>query len=262
MKIASWNINSLNVRMPRVQEFLSEESPDVLCLQETKARPEAFPHLEVQMAGYQAVDHSAGGRNGVAILIRDGLGVSEVVTGLDGEPDPSEARWVQATVDGTVVASVYVPNGRSLDHPVFADKLAFLDGLVTRAATLRDRPTVIAGDFNIAPGDLDVYDPARYVGSTHTSEQERRILADLADLGFQDVYRRLHPGAQQFTWWDYRAGHFHKNLGMRIDLFMASQPLWSGRRFDYRMVRDFRKGTKPSDHAPIVLTYSQAATFG
>lgn len=254
MKIASWNINSLPVRMPRILQFLGEVGPDVLCLQETKVRTEAFPHLELQLAGYQAVEHSSGGRNGVAMLIRDGLTITDVVTGLPDQPNPDEARWIQATVEGVGVASVYVPNGRSLSDPAFVDKLSFLRRLVDQARNWTDVPAVIAGDLNIAPADADVHDPARYVNSTHTSPVERQTVTELTQMGYVDVYRHLNPDDQQFTWWDYRAGNFHKNIGMRIDLFLGSQPLWSTHTLDYLMARDYRKGTKPSDHAPIVLT--------
>lgn len=253
MKIASWNVNSVAVRMPRVLEFLSEHSPDVLCLQETKSRPEAFPHLELQMAGYVAVDHSSGGRNGVALVVREGQQIEAVNTGLPGEPDPDEARWVEATVNGVHLTSVYVPNGRSLDDPVFDRKLIFLQAMVARAAAVMDIPAVVAGDFNIAPGDADVHDPVRYVGTTHTSRRERAFLDQLNEHGYADVFRELHPELQQFTWWDYRSGNFHKNLGMRIDLFMANQALLADRNWEYQMLRPFRKGTKPSDHAPIMM---------
>lgn len=205
------------------------------------------------MAGYQAVEHSSGGRNGVAILVRDALAVADVVTGLADQPNAEEARWIEGTVGEIGIASAYVPNGRSLADPAFTDKLTFLNRLVARAEKWRDRPAIIAGDFNIAPGDLDVYDPARYLDSTHTSPEERRTLTDLAAMGYVDVFRQLQADTQQFTWWDYRAGNFHKNLGMRIDLFMASRAL-STRILTYDMVRDYRKGHKPSDHAPIIMT--------
>lgn len=148
------------------------------------------------MAGYQAVEHSSGGRNGVAILVRDALAVADVVTGLADQPNAEEARWIEGTVGEIGIASAYVPNGRSLADPAFTDKLTFLNRLVARAEKWRDRPAIIAGDFNIAPGDLDVYDPARYLDSTHTSPEERRTLTDLAAMGYVDVFRQLqaeHP---------------------------------------------------------------------
>ncbi|HUG85491.1 MAG TPA: exodeoxyribonuclease III [Euzebya sp.] len=265
MRIASWNVNSLPVRMPRVLEFLALHRPDVLCLQETKVRPEAFPHLELQVAGYSAIDHSGGGRAGVALLVADDHAVSDVHLGLPDQPDVLEARWVEAVVEGVRVASVYVPNGRSVDHPAFAMKLAFLDCMVRHVAGWGEGEAVVAGDFNVAPGDLDVYDPVRYIGSTHTTPRERDALQRMQAAGLRDAFRVLHPDEHGFTWWDYRAGNFHKNLGMRIDLFMASDPLLAtpGDGADhavgpsYVLARDFRKGHKPSDHAPIVLTVTK-----
>lgn len=252
MIVASWNVNSLAVRMPRLVEFLGRYHPDVVCLQETKTRTEAFPHLEVQMAGYSALDHSSGGRNGVAILVRDGLAVDKVSAGLSGERNANEARWIQAQINGVTIACVYVPNGRSLQDPAFDDKLIFLDAIVGAAEQMPE-PIIIAGDFNIAPADPDVYDPVHYIGTTHTSATERAVLQRLEDLGLRDAFRCLHPEEQRFTWWDYRGGNFHKNLGMRIDLLMISSDLLAGAS-DYEMARDFRKGSKPSDHAPILLT--------
>ncbi|MEE8602615.1 exodeoxyribonuclease III [Euzebya tangerina] len=253
MILASWNCNSLTVRMPRVLEFLDLHQPDVLCLQETKVRTETVPHLELQMAGYTAIDHSSGGRNGVAILVKDGLDVQDVTRGLPGEPNPDEARWIDAVVQGIRIVSVYVPNGRSPEDPAFTDKLRFLQALTDRASAWADGRTIVTGDFNIAPGDLDVYDPVRYIGTTHTSAKERQTLTDLGSVGFVDAFRHLHPEQQTFSWWDYRGGNFHKNLGMRIDLFMVSEPLHRSHDMSYEMARDFRKGTKPSDHAPIIL---------
>ena len=253
MIVASWNCNSLTVRMPRVLQFLDAVAPDVVCLQETKVRTETVPHLELQMAGYTTHDHSSGGRNGVALLVRDGLAVEDIRAGLPGEPNPDEARWIEAVVDGIRIACVYVPNGRSIDDPAFADKLTFLDALVDRATSWGADPAIVAGDFNIAPGDADVYDPVRYVGTTHTTAKERRTLEQLADAGYIDAFRHLHPEQQTFSWWDYRGGNFHKNLGMRIDLFMVNEAVYDDAVMTYEMARDFRKGTKPSDHAPIIL---------
>ncbi len=253
MIVVSWNVNSLGARMPRVLELLAELRPDVVCLQETKARPDGFPHLELQMAGYTALEHSSGGRNGVALLVRNDLAPRDVVTGLPGEPLPEEARWIEAEVDGVRVISVYVPNGRSLDDATFPDKLRFLERMTDRVRALGDTPLVVAGDFNVAPSDLDVYDPVRFVGSTHTSARERELLGRLTDLGLRDVHRHLRPDEQRFTWWDYRGGNFHKNLGMRIDLFLVSQGLVTDQT-GYDVARTYRKGPRPSDHAPIVLS--------
>lgn len=256
MLLATWNVNSLKARLPRVLEFLEAHRPDVLCLQETKTTAESFPHSALADAGYNAVDHSAGRWTGVAILAPADHPPTEILRGLHGEPRPEEARWIEATVEvggePLRVASVYVPNGRALDHPVFGEKLTFLDAMAKRAATLTNGPTFVAGDVNIAPADLDVYDPEAFVGSTHTSEAERSRLKAILACGLVDTFRHLDAERTGFTWWDYRAGHFPKGLGMRIDLGLLSPDLlprctWCG------IDRAFRKGPKPSDHAPLLL---------
>ena len=254
MKLVTWNVNSLKARLPRVLEFLEEHQPDVLCLQETKTTAEAFPQAELAGAGYAAVHHSGGRWAGVAILGRTDAPPEEFTAGLPGEVAQDECRWVEATVAGVRVASVYVPNGRTLDSPTFDQKLTFLEAMRTRAAELAGRPLVIAGDMNVAPGDLDVYDPALFVGSTHTSRAERGRLEALLDAGLVDTYRSLHPDEPGFTWWDYRAGHFHKKLGLRIDLVLASQDL-AARLESCGIDRTYRKGAKPSDHAPLVAIF-------
>lgn len=255
MRIATWNVNSLRVRLPRVLEFLAQHSPDVACLQETKTASDAFPTAELAEAGYHAVHHSAGQWSGVAILARDHLGLADPVLGLAGDPVPGEARWCEATVEGIRVASVYVPNGRSLDSPEYPRKLAFLDAMSARAAELGPERLIIAGDMNIAPADQDVYDPEAFIGGTHVSEPERAHLRAMQAIGLSDAYRALHPGETQYTWWDYRAGHFHKGLGLRIDLLLVGSelaPLITSCGID----RNYRKGKKPSDHAPLLLELS------
>ena len=153
---------------------------------------------------------------------------------------------------GIRFASVYVPNGRAVDSPEFPRKLAFLDAFADRVAALAQAPPVVAGDMNIAPADLDVYDPAAFAGSTHVTPQERDRLQHILELGLVDAYRRLHPDTVQYTWWDYRAGHFHKGLGLRIDLALISGSLADGLR-SAGIARDYRKGSKPSDHAPLLV---------
>lgn len=256
MILATWNVNSLKARLPRVLEFLNAHRPDVLCLQETKTSSDSFPHADLKNAGYAAADHSAGRWAGVAILTPAERPPIEIVRGLAGEPCADEARWVEATVEvnGEPIraVSVYVPNGRALDHPAFVDKLAFLDAMAMRASALAGRPVFLAGDVNVAPADLDVYDPAAFVGGTHTSEAERSRLQAVLACGLVDTFRSLDPKTAQFTWWDYRAGHFHKNLGLRIDLGLLSPEL--ARRCQRCGIdRSFRKGPKPSDHAPLLL---------
>ncbi|PKN82395.1 MAG: exodeoxyribonuclease III [Chloroflexi bacterium HGW-Chloroflexi-9] len=262
MLIATWNVNSVNARLPRLLEFLETHRPDVLCLQETKVTPDTFPRMDIQLAGYQTVDYSGGRWAGVALLVRDGLAVSDARQGLPGEPLPDEARWVEATVEGVRVASVYVINGRTLDDPMFAHKLVFLEAMQRRAASHRDAtpevPLVICGDFNIAPADIDVYDPRAFANATHVTPEERSLLAGILEAGdLVDAYREVWPDAVQYTWWDYRMGHFHKNLGLRIDLMLASRTL-AARLTSCAIARDFRKGAKPSDHVPLLLEIADA----
>jgi exodeoxyribonuclease III len=248
----TWNVNSLRARLPRVLELLELHQPDVVCLQETKCAPEDFPVEDLARAGYAAVHHSGGRWAGVALLARDGLELADPARGLPGEPAPTEARWCEATIAGTRFASVYVPNGRSPEDPEFTRKLAFLDALDAHVETLRGSPLHLAGDMNIAPADADVYDPAAFAGSTHVTAEERARLERILSRGLLDAYRTLHPDGTQYTWWDYRAGNFHRGLGLRIDLALVSQEL-ADRLLSCGIDRNFRKGTKPSDHAPLLV---------
>jgi len=250
VKLVTWNVNSLKVRMPRLLELLEQHGPDVVMLQETKCAPEAFPELELEAAGYRAVHHSGGRWAGVAVLAREEL--SDVAVGLPGEPAVDEARWIEAIVGDLRVVSVYVPNGREPDTPTYVDKLRFLDAMAGRIGELAGGPLVVAGDFNVCPTDLDVYDPAAFVGATHVTEPERERFRALLDAGTVDAFRELHPDEQGFTWWDYRQGHFHRKLGLRIDAHLVSRSL-TGQIESCGIDRDFRKGPKPSDHAPLLL---------
>lgn len=259
MKVATWNVNSLNARLPRVLEFLDAHAPDVICLQETKTDAAAFPEDALRDAGYGCVHHSGGRWAGVAILAREGLACEAPAHGLPGEVHADEARWIEATVAGLRVISTYVVNGRAVGTEFFADKLAFLDAAAARVAGI-DGPVVLCGDLNVTRDDRDVYDPAAFAGETHVTPDERSRLEALLDAGdLVDAYRALHdePGDRVFTWWDYRAGHFHKGLGLRIDYVLVSR---SVEIVDYAMVRDFRKGTKPSDHAPLLVEVQAAAS--
>jgi exodeoxyribonuclease-3 len=249
VKLATWNVNSLKIRMPRLLEFLELHEPDVVFLQETKSDPDAFPQLELEAAGYQAVHHSAGRWAGVALLARGEL--TNVCSGLAGEPARDEARWLEATVDGMRAVSVYVPNGREPDSPTYFDKLRFLDAMRDRIAELSAEPLVVAGDMNVCPTDLDVYDPAAFAGETHVTEPERERFRALLGAGTVDAFRELHPDEPGFTWWDYRQGHFHRKMGLRIDFFLMSPPL-AERLVECGIDRNFRKGPKPSDHAPLL----------
>lgn len=255
MRIVTWNVNSLRARLPRVLELLEQHRPDVLCLQETKCATDGFPVTELAAAGYTSVHHSGGRWSGVAVLARVGLSMSEPVIGLTGDPVPDEARWCEAVVAGIRFVSVYAPNGRALDSPEFPRKLAFLDAAVNRVGQLAGTPLIVAGDMNIAPADIDVYDPVAFVGSTHVTPQERSRLEAMLATGLVDAYRRLHPTEVQYTWWDYRAGNFHKGLGLRIDLALVSTDL-ADRLRHCGIDRNYRKGKKPSDHAPLLVDLS------
>jgi exodeoxyribonuclease-3 len=251
----TWNVNSLRARLPRVLELLEAHQPDVVALQETKCSPEGFPLTELDEAGYEVVHHSGGQWAGVALLVRRPLAPEQPGLALPGDTVPTEARWCEATVAGIRFVSTYVPNGRTLDSPEFPRKLAFMSAAAERAAALRvqDAQLVLAGDINVAPADADVYNPLAYIGSTHVSEPERAALAEIQQRGsLVDAYRHMHPDEPQFTWWDYRAGSFHKNLGMRIDLVLVSAGLADG-LMACGIDRDFRKGFKPSDHAPLLV---------
>jgi exodeoxyribonuclease-3 len=246
-------VNSLKMRMPRVLELLEQYRPDLVCLQETKSEPNAFPDLELAAVGYQAVHHSAGRWAGVALLAREDAEIANVCAGLAGEPARDEARWIEADVDGVRVVSVYVPNGQAVGVPAFADKLRFLEAIAERVPELlaEKRPLMIGGDFNVCRTDLDVYDPAAFVGDTHVTEEERARFEAILDAGLIDSFRRLHPEAVAYTWWDYRAGNFHKGLGLRIDYVLATPDLADDVQ-RCGMARDYRKGKKPSDHAPLL----------
>lgn len=259
MRIATWNVNSVKQRMPRLLPWLDQRAPDVVCLQEIKLTEEAFGELlgdELDKRGYRFAASGQAQWNGVALLSR--VGLEDVVTdvaGAPGFPDP-EARAIAATCGGVRVHCLYVPNGREPDSEHYVYKLAWL-------AALRDvlaagpADALVCGDINIAPTDADVFDPAAFVGSTHVTAPERDALAALQALGLRDVVRERWPEEQVFSYWDYRAGMFHKNLGMRIDLLLASEPV-AGRVKAAWVDRLARKGTGPSDHAPVIVDLDEA----
>ncbi|GGI03735.1 exodeoxyribonuclease III [Egicoccus halophilus] len=255
MRLVTWNVNSLKARLPRVLELLDEHDPDVVCLQETKCAAEAFPHREFGMAGYTAVDHSAGRWNGVALLVRQDLEIDEVVHGLPGEPDEAEARWVEARVGGVSVVSTYVVNGRSPDHPMFAAKLHFFEAMRDRTRTLvAAGPTVVAGDLNVTRDDRDLWDPGAWAGSTHVTPEERAHLEAILALGLVDAWRQVAPDEVGYTWWDYRMGAFHRGMGMRLDYALVSEHLGVRTvRVDRSYRKNNRAGDKPSDHAPVLV---------
>jgi exodeoxyribonuclease-3 len=254
MLCVTWNVNSLKARRERVLELLELHRPEIVCLQETKVEPAAFPHKELAAAGYEAVAHSAGRWAGVAVLARTGLDLEDAERGLRGEAAPEEARWVEATVGGLRVISAYVPNGRALGTEAFEQKLLFLAAAAERVAELREsQPVLLCGDMNVCPTDRDVYDPSAFAGSTHVTPEERGALESVAERGgLVDCFRALHPEEPGFTWWDYRQGHFHRKLGLRIDLALLSSSA-TGRLRECGIDRNFRKGPKPSDHAPLLV---------
>ena len=256
MLLVTWNVNSLKARLERVLAWLEANRPDVVCIQETKMTPEAFPTDTLADAGYASVHAGEGRWNGVAILSR--VGLDDVAVGFaDGDPPDAEARLVWATCAGVRVASAYVPNGRALDHDHYRYKLEWMRRLrrTLDASCDPTDPVVVAGDFNIAPDDRDVWDPAAFVDATHVSAPERDALAEVCDWGLVDTFRIHHDDPGVFSWWDYRGGAFHKGEGMRIDLVLASSPL-AARCTEVRIDRDARKGKPtPSDHAPVIATF-------
>jgi len=257
MRIATWNVNSVLARLPRLTAWLEETAPDVVCLQETKVGADAFPAEEVTKLGYEIAAHGEGRWNGVAILSKAGLaGVERGLPGDPGFPGPDtlEARTISATCGPVRVRSVYVPNGRTPEDPHYQYKLRWLAALRDAVAADAAGPTPFAlmGDFNVAPADDDVWDIAAFTGATHVTPAERAALAELRAAGLSDVVPRIEKGPHPFTYWDYRAGSFHKGMGMRIDLVYANEP-FAGKVTDAWVDREARKGKGPSDHAPVVI---------
>jgi exodeoxyribonuclease-3 len=254
VRLATWNVNSLKARLERVEAWLAEASPDVLCLQETKLADDAFPALSLAALGYDGVHHGQGRWNGVAILSR--IGVADVVHGFaDGGPPDPEARVLTVRCGSTVVITAYAPNGRAVGHEQFHYKLTWFDRLAAHLDAVAE-PTdevVVCGDLNIAPEDRDVWDVEAIHGATHITAEERACFGRLLDWGLEDAFRRCYPDDDRlFTWWDYRAGNFHKHKGMRIDHVLVSAPL--AQRLSWSLVdRNARKGTGPSDHAPLLI---------
>jgi exodeoxyribonuclease-3 len=259
MRLATWNVNSVKQRVPRLLPWLDERRPDVVCLQETKLADEAFVELlgaELTQRGYALALHGEPTWNGVAILSRAGL--EDVELGIPGGPGfpHLEARAVSATCGGIRVVSVYVPNGRVPGSEHYRYKLEWLAAL-KRMVAARPEPAVVLGDMNIAPTDDDVFDPDAYIGQTHVTPPERAALQDLESIGLHDVVRDRWPNERVFTYWDYRAGMFHQDLGMRIDLILASDPV-AGRVKAAWVDRKARKGSGPSDHAPVIVDLDEA----
>ncbi|WP_179816092.1 exodeoxyribonuclease III [Allostreptomyces psammosilenae] len=256
MRVATWNVNSVGARLPRLLGWLASAQPDVVCLQELKCAQDGFPAEELRQAGYEAATHCNGRWNGVALLSR--IGLSDVECGLPGEPgypeDVIEARAVGATCGPLRLWSVYVPNGREVGHPHYSYKLRWLEAL--RQAAVKDAaggtPYAVLGDFNVAPTDEDVWDRAVFEGATHVTPAEREALAGLRAAGLDDVVPRPLKYDRPYTYWDYRQLAFPKNNGMRIDLVYGNAPFRSAVRDAY-VDREARKGKGASDHAPVVV---------
>ena len=274
MRIATWNVNSLKARQEAVENWLERAAPDVLLMQETKLGDADAPVMAFAMAGYQLVHHGEGRWNGVAIAVRDGLQVDDTVTNFGDGPvrdsgpggtagseddfDPfDEARMLAATVDGLRIVTVYAPNGRVVGSPFYDGKLRWFERLGRwlddeRSAGRGDQ-LLVGGDFNVAPADVDVWDPRAAHGGTHVSDPERAAVRALVDRGLVDSYRARHDEAGRYTWCDYSAGMFHKNFGMCIDLLLAGADV-AGRLVDAEIDRQARKGPPvPSDHAPLTI---------
>jgi len=257
MRIATWNVNSLKARLPRVEEWLDYAAPDVLCLQETKLSDKSFPAMTFSALGYDSVHYGQGQWNGVAILSR--VGVADVGTGFGDLDDPyaGDARLLAATCNGVRVVSVYVPNGREVGTEHYERKLVWLAQLRTwldANASPKDALAIL-GDFNVAPEDRDVWSVKAFEGSTHVTEPERAAVRALEDWGMVDAFRARYDGDRLFTYWDYRRGDFHQGRGMRIDLALVTKPL--AERLTFALVdRNARKGQQPSDHAPMLIDVS------
>jgi exodeoxyribonuclease-3 len=273
VRIATWNVNSLKARLEKVEWWLDRAQPDILLMQETKLSDTDVPVMAFAMAGYDVVHHGEGRWNGVAIAVRKGMSVSDIETNFGDGPvrdsgagaevslseedfNPfDEARMLAANVGDLRVASVYAPNGRVVGSPFYEGKLRWFERLERWLAERPDRaaPLLVGGDFNLAPTDADVWDTRAVHGGTHVSAPERQAFARILEQGVVDSYRTLRSEPGRFTWWDYRAGNFQKNFGMRIDHLLAT-PVVAARIVSAEIDREARKGKPiPSDHAPVIV---------
>jgi len=251
VKIATWNVNSLNVRLPHVLDWLATHQPDALCLQETKLEDPKFPAAAIEAAGYKVVFSGQKTYNGVAIIARSEP--VDVVMGIPGFDDP-QRRVIAATVDGVRLVCAYIPNGESVDSAKYPYKLDWLARFTAwLQQEMAQHPSLaVLGDYNIAPDDRDVFDPSKFIDVTHTSPAERKLLDELCDWGLVDLFRQHYDDAKLYSWWDYRAGDFHQGRGLRIDLVLGTRAV--AERAAWSIVdRNARKGTSPSDHAPVVV---------
>ena len=254
MRIATWNVNSLKVRLEQVLRFAASASPDVIALQETKLTDDRFPLAEIEAAGYRAVFAGQKTYNGVALLARGEL--LDVATEVPGAPDP-QRRWLAATFSGVRVIDVYVPNGESVGSEKYAYKLAWMERMREALAgeLARNAQLVVLGDFNVAPEDRDVHDPKEWEGKVLCSEPEREALRQIFAAGLQDVFRRFEQPEKEFSWWDYRMNAFRRKRGMRIDLILASGAL-AARCTACRIDKEPRRAERPSDHTPVIADFA------
>lgn len=255
MRIATWNVNGLRARLGLVLRWLDERRPDLVGLQELKLADDRFPHEVFGEAGYRAVTHGQKAWNGVAVLARLPMRADAVQAGLPGQ-EALGARLVTVDADGLSFTCVYVPNGKDIDHADFPRKLAWLEALLDHLRRSRDpaAPAVLCGDFNICPGPLDVWSEEELRGTIHVTDEERARFRAVLAWGFHDLFRERNPDTRAFSWWDYRAGAFPRNLGMRLDFLLATDPVMQ-RVQDVMIDREYRRkidGMTPSDHAPVV----------
>jgi len=258
LKIATWNVNSIRARFDLLLDWLKTSTPDVVCLQETKVTDEDFPTLELQMLGYSVAMAGQRTYNGVAIVSR--LPMKDIEVGLVDDPLPAEKRLIAATIRGVRILSAYIPNGKSIDSPSFADKLQWLAALrkTLDARILGGMPIVLSGDFNIAADERDVYDAERMRGQLHFHEKEHAALKHVLDFGLCDAFRLHHAAGQLFSWWDYRGASLRLNQGLRIDYLFLSHAL-KERCTSAEMVKEVRLRDKPSDHIPVVIELADGA---
>ena len=253
MKLASWNVNSLKVRLDQVKDWLSANTPDCLCLQETKTTNEDFPHSDFLEMGYQSLFNGQKTYNGVAILSRHPL--RDPVYDIPGFDD-HQKRVISADINGIRIVNCYIPNGQDLGTEKFQYKMEWLTALTKYLETLKPRnlPVILTGDFNITPTDLDLWDPEGMRDQIFCSKEEREHLQRMFDMGFSDCFRQENPETRQYSWWDYRQGMFRQNKGLRIDLILASAPLKPLHRHSF-IDPDPRRSERPSDHTPVVSEF-------
>ena len=256
MKVATYNVNGINGRLPILLRWLAEAQPDVVCLQELKAPQEKFPEKPIRDLGYDAIWQGQKSWNGVAILSRIGQ-IHETRRGLPGDPDDSHSRYIEAAVNGILIGGLYLPNGNPKPGPKFDYKLRWFDRLITYAAKLlvSDQPVMLAGDFNVMPTDLDVYKPERWLDDALFAPEARAAYSRLLAQGWTDALRTLHPDERIYTFWDYFRNAFGRNAGLRIDHMLLSPPL-ADRLIDAQVDVAVRGWDKSSDHAPVWVELS------